>query len=107
VGLPLSGTKGILQQRLRAFFEGLLNKHDSARFNIGKSVAAVERGVAYGQSRAAYDIYRGRGNDYSRPNGYHASGTSNATSSQNNPWGMSSVYQNVRLRITRLFLTNR
>lgn len=50
-GLPISGTKGILQQRLRTLFDQLLTKRDVVRFNIGKAAAESERGGPYGASR--------------------------------------------------------
>lgn len=55
IGLPISGTKGTLQQRLRTYFEHLVAKQDSIRFNIGKTAAESERGPAYGLNR--YDLY--------------------------------------------------
>ena len=51
----MSGTKGILQQRLRTYFEQLVAKQDSIRFNIVKTAAESERGVSYGINR--YDLY--------------------------------------------------
>ena len=104
LNLPVGGTKGLLQQRLRSYFDQLVNKRDTVQFNIGKATTEAERGVAYGQShRLGYDIYRGRGIDYSRPNGYPSSGSSTtATPSQTNTWGMSPLYQNIRLRMSFL-----
>jgi len=55
IGLPISGTKGILQQRLRTYFEQMVAKQDSIRFNIGKTAAESERGLTYGLNR--YDLY--------------------------------------------------
>ena len=57
VGVPISGTKGILQQRLRLYFEQLAAKQDSIRFNIGKTAAESERGGTYGLNR--YHSYSG------------------------------------------------
>jgi hypothetical protein len=107
LNLPLSGTKGVLQERLRKFFDMLLNRNDTARFDLGKSLAEAERGYAYGpRATSRYDIYRSRSNDYSRPNGMYAV-SSVPTTSNNNSWGMSSVYQNVRLRTIHLFPANK
>jgi hypothetical protein len=55
MGQPTSGTKGPLQQRLRAYFEQLVAKQDAIRFNIAKTAAESERGGAYGLIR--YDLY--------------------------------------------------
>jgi hypothetical protein len=74
---------------------------------LGKSLAEAERGHPYGpRASSRYDINRSRSNDYSRPNGMYASSTV-PTTSNNNSWGMSSVYQNVRLRTIHLFPTNK
>jgi hypothetical protein len=51
LGLPISGPKGTLQQRLRNAFDQLLAKRDGVRFNIGKAAAEFERGHPYGASR--------------------------------------------------------
>ena len=102
VGLPISGTKGILQQRLRTYFEQLAAKQDSIRFNIAKTAAESERGCAYGFNR--YHSYSGVVAliTTSRPaNGFRPAGTSSTvTPSQTNTWGMSPLYQNIRLRMT-------
>lgn len=102
LGAPVSGTKSILQQRLRSLLLRLLDSNDPVKFGIGKAAAQAERGRPYNDSRAGrYSVSVGRGAECSRPNGFH-SGTSTSTpapsSSQGNSWGMSSIYQTVRLR---------
>lgn len=100
VGVPISGTKGLLQQRLRSWFDQIVAKQDVVRFNIAKTAAEAERGVPYERTR--YARYINRGVHDSRPNGFHSSGTSAVTPAQTNTWGMSSLYQNVRLRMSLL-----
>jgi hypothetical protein len=97
LGQPIGGTKGVLQQRLRSYFDQLVTKGDTARFNIGKNASEAERGMPYGAAR--YDCSAVDYANCSRPNLAHPSGPSTATPSQTNTWGMSPVYQNVRLRM--------
>jgi hypothetical protein len=106
LGLAISGTKGSLQQRLRAHFDQLVGKQDTIRFSIGKTAAESERGGSYGH-RPRYDAPPRPRIDHSRPNGYHppSSGSSHSTSSQTNNWGMSPLYQNIRLRMFRCDLS--
>ena len=47
LGLPVSGTKGPLQARLRACFDSLITRNDTARYNIGKTAAEKERNHTY------------------------------------------------------------
>ena len=51
LGVPVSGAKGVLQQRLRASFLRILNVQDTALFNIGKAAAEIERGRSYATAR--------------------------------------------------------
>jgi hypothetical protein len=96
-GLAVSGTKGTLQLRLRSYFDMLAGKQDSLRFNIGKTAAEVERGSQYGQSRPIrYNLYTGSIVDFSRPNGFPSTASPSRT---NNTWGMSPLYQNIRLPV--------
>ena len=113
LGLTVGGTKGQLQAKLTAHLNMLLSRHDSVKYNLAKSSAEIQRGSAYG-ARVEYVTGDGRKIDFSRPNGYHASTTPSSsltpaqTSSNPKTWGMSSLYQNVRLRIYPFcsFLTN-
>ena len=113
LGLTVSGTKPQLQGRLTTHLNLLFHRHDSARYNLAKSSAEVQRGTSYG-ARVKYGPSGRQKIDFSRPNGYHASSTASSTtqastatpvqttsssSSNNNNWGMSSLYQNLRLRI--------
>lgn len=100
LGLAISGTKGTLQQRLRTYLDQLVGKRDVVRFSIGKTMAESERGGTYSH-RPRYDAHLGLKIDYSRPNGYipSTSGSSHSTSQQTNNWGMSPLYQNIRLRL--------
>jgi hypothetical protein len=52
LGVPVSGAKGVLQQRLRASFLRILNLQDTALFNAGKVAAEIERGSSYATARA-------------------------------------------------------
>jgi hypothetical protein len=52
LGAPVSGAKGVLQQRLRASLLRILNVQDTALFNIGKTAAEMERGAPYTTPRA-------------------------------------------------------
>ena len=102
LGAPVSGAKGVLQQRLRALFLRILNNQDTVLFNMGKNAAEMERGTSYSVSQARrYSAFEFGGVDCSRPNGFHALSSQGATSSstQGNNWGMSSLYNNVRLRM--------
>jgi hypothetical protein len=51
MGLPISGTKGSLQQRLRTYFEQLAAKKDSVIYSFGKRAAESERGTSYGSNK--------------------------------------------------------
>src|SRR5271170_7257942 len=110
LGLTVSGTKPQLQGRLTTHLNLLFQRHDSARYNLAKSSAEVQRGSSYG-ARVKYGPSGRQKIDFSRPNGYHASSTTQASTatpvqtpssnnSNNNNWGMSSLYQNLRLRIS-------
>jgi SAP domain len=106
LGIAISGTKGALQQRLRMYLDQLAGKQDVVRFNIGKTAAESERGRSYSH-RPRYNAHPGRKTDFSRPNGYHpsTSASSHSTPLQTNNWGMSSLYQNIRLRLFRCGLS--
>jgi hypothetical protein len=58
LGLVVGGNKGVLQQRIRSYFDGLLAKGDAVRYNIGKGAVEAERGSTYGVARYRY-IFRG------------------------------------------------
>lgn len=101
LGAPVSGAKGVLQQRLRALLLRILNNQDTVLFNMGKTAAETERGTSYNASRLQrYRIFGSERVDCSRPNGFHPVSSTGATAStsQGNNWGMSSLYNNVRLR---------
>ena len=111
LGLTVSGAKPQLQGRLTTHLNLLFQRHDSVRYNLAKSSAEVQRGSSYGP-RVTYGPSGRQKIDFSRPNGYHTSSTTQASTatpvqttststnnSNNNNWGMSSLYQNLRLRI--------
>ena len=102
IGLPISGTKGLLQQRLRNHFDHLVSKQDSIQYGIAKTTVESERGYPYGQPRQTrYDVNKGSGIDDSRPNGFHSSASPIATATPTtSQWGLSPLYQNIRLRTT-------
>ena len=114
LGLAVGGAKGHLQGRLTAHLNLLLQRQDTVRYNLAKSSAEVQRGSSYGP-RVKYVPSGGQNIDFSRPNGYHSSSTvpastvtpvqtSSTTNSNNNNWGMSSLYQNLRLRTCPFFV---
>ena len=99
LNLPISGTKGLLQQRLRTTFDSIATRQDKERFGIGKAAVEAERGSPYGQPRQQRCAFSKPSIDHSRPNAYYPAPTPH-TPARTNTWGMSPLYQNIQLRIS-------
>ena len=102
LGASQSGTKPILQRRIRVSLETALRMRDTASFNIAKNSVVLERGrpynATYSTNRYVSNIDKGF-MEFRPANGYTASGSSATSSHQTSTWGLPSVYQNVRQRM--------
>jgi len=52
-----SGTKGLLQQRLRSALHQMVSRGDSLKFSLAKESAELERGYPYAQTRQMQTRY--------------------------------------------------